>query len=87
MSLFNPRTSFISSPFSANCEWIQEPEPEPTNAYPDEEVDPVIEEKQIIVQERESKKKKRLPGQKLLKKLHKKQQVENSLSRVIKDLL
>jgi hypothetical protein len=45
-----------------------------------------MEFKHSIMKDREDKKKKRLPGEKLLKKLHKKQQIESSLVRVVKNL-
>ena len=57
------------------------------------ELDPIMEEKLEIIEKRpvrgKGKKKakpKRLPGQRLMKKLHKQQQLEKSLERVIKHL-
>ena len=84
MSLFAPRTSHISGPFSARYEFITEPEPEPEPVY--EDVEECMEEKQAIMKEREEKKKKRIPGERLLKKLHKKQQLEDSLVRVVRNM-
>mgnify|MGYP000937048807 CR=1 FL=1 len=87
MSLFAPRTSFIQSPFSARYEYITKPEPEPEPMMCEgEDIEECMEEKRDIVKEREDKKKKRLPGERLLKKLFKKQQLEDSLVRVVKNL-
>jgi len=87
-TIFQPRTNFIQSPFSAVCEFITEPEPEPEKPieYEDEETEQLMQEKQEIIKEREEKKKKRIPGQRLLKKLYRKQQLEDSLVRVVKNL-
>jgi len=86
MSYFAPRTSFIRSPFSATYEFITEPEPEPEPMMDDGEIESCMEEKHAIMNEREEKKKKRLPGERLLKKIYRKQQLENSLVRVVKNL-
>jgi len=87
MSIFAPRTSFIQSPFSATYEYITKPEPEPEPMMCEgEDIEECMEEKQEIMKEREEKKKKRLPGERLLKKLHRKQQLENSLVRVVRNL-
>jgi len=86
MSIYAPRTSFIRSPFSATYEYITEPEAEPEPMMDDEEIESCMEEKQEIVKEREEKKKKRIPGERLLKKLYRKQQLESSLVRVVKNL-
>lgn len=87
MSIFAPRTSFIQSPFSARYEYITKPEPKPEPMMCEgEDIEECMEEKRDIVKEREDKKKKRLPGERLLKKLFKKQQLEDSLVRVVKNL-
>lgn len=83
----NVRTNFIQSPFSATYQFITEPEPEKEPMpIAGVEVEECMEFKHSIMKDREDKKKKRLPGEKLLKKLHKKQQIESSLVRVVKNL-
>ena len=76
----NIRTNFIQNPFSATYQFITEPEPEKEPMpIEGEEVEECIEFKHSIMKDREDKKKRRLPGEKLLEKLHKKQQLESSL--------
>jgi hypothetical protein len=96
--MFNVRTNFIHSPFSARYEFVPPPEPEPTVnddtlMAGGEEPEPCMEEKQDILQEREERKEKRkkkkqvyLPAHRLLRKLAKQQQLEESLTRVVKSL-
>ncbi len=92
--MFGIRTNFIPSPFSARYEFVLPKEVEPTpppiqEQFPNE---PLMLEKQNIVETRQKKlqnkktKNKGLPGQKLLKQLAKKQQLEDSITRVVKHL-
>jgi hypothetical protein len=92
--MFGIRTQFPPSPFSAKYQFILPPEPEaeiPMNEF-DEEPDPFMLEKKDIVEKREKKlqdkkrKNKGLPGQRLLKKLAKEQQLERVLANVVKSL-
>ena len=92
------RTQDIQSPFSASYDFkpFQEPEVNMNlEKFEDEngELDPIMEQKLDIMDSRpvrgKGKKKvksNRLPGQKLIRKLHKQQQLEKSLERVIKHL-
>ena len=90
--MYGVRTSFNPTPFSARYEYVVHKEPEPPPPAFDEEPDPVMEEKKVIVEAREKKlenkktKNKGLPGQKLLKRLAKQQQLDDSLMRVVKHL-
>jgi hypothetical protein len=92
--MFGIRSNFIASPFSARYEFVVPKEPEPVEEIIGfgEEPDPHMQEKKQIVEAREKKlknkktKNKGLPGQKLLKRLAKQQQVEDSLMRVVKHL-
>ena len=92
MATFGVRTSFIASPFSARYEYILPPKEPELEPILEEDPDPFMEEKKMIVEAREKKlknkktKNKGLPGQKLLKRLAKQQQLENSLMRVVKHL-
>ena len=93
------RTQDIQSPFTASYDFKPFPEPEVNmnlEKFEDEngELDPVMEEKLEIIEKRpvrgKGKKKakpKRLPGQKLMLKLHKQQQMEQSLMRVVKNII
>ena len=93
------RTQDILSPFTASYDFKPFPEPEVhlnLEKFEDEngELDPVMERKLDIIEERpvrgKGKKKpkpKRLPGQKLMKKLHRQQQLEQSLTRVVKIII
>jgi hypothetical protein len=93
------RTQDIQSPFSPSYDFKPFPEPEVNlnlEKFEDEngELDEIMEEKLEIIEKRPVKgkgKKKakpsRLPGQKLMKKLHKQQQIEKSLGRVIKNIV
>lgn len=90
----------ITSPFSSTYEFIPAPEPiKQAEQIVDEygEPDKLMEEKQQIIEDRgevlrgkiNMKKKKgvkRLPGEKLLKKIHKQNQLENVMMRVVKNL-
>jgi hypothetical protein len=91
--MFGARTAFPTNFFSSRSEFIEFKEnthdPEQSNV----EMEPVMEDKKSIIDSREklkSKKKEQrdtsIPGYKLLKKLHKKQQIEDSLTRVVKKL-
>jgi hypothetical protein len=92
--MYGLRTSFAPSPFSAKYQFVLPPEPEPEAAPLDfnEEPDPLMEDKKEIVEKREKKlqdkkrKNKGLPGQRLLKKLAKQQQLERVLANVVKSL-
>ena len=85
-SACNPRKAFKPNAFTARCRILEEPAPEMAPQEEPEEQEEVMIQKQEIEIEREENKKKMLPGQRLLKKLHRKQQLENSLVRVIGDL-
>jgi hypothetical protein len=90
--MYQVRTDHFPSPFSARYEYVAPPEPEtvPLTGKGDEEPEECMEEKQEILQEREDRKNKKrkppLPGQRLLRKLAKAQQLEESLARVVKSL-
>lgn len=101
MAYYNPPTDFNPSPFSAQYKFIPiepiEPIPQPVHGqyYDDDLPDPVIEEKQRIIEKRQNcykkdgkkkKKQPRLPGQKLLMRLYQNQQLENSICRVVKEI-
>lgn len=92
------RTGDIQSPFSPTYEFKPFPEPEVNmnlEKFEDEdgELDPIMEQKLEIIDKRpvrgKGKKKpkpKRLPGEKLMRKLHREQQMEQSLMRVVQQL-
>lgn len=82
MSLWTPQREFVEYKEAS-------PEPQP-KAYED---DPVMQDKQQIIEDRETLKEKTIkqkeraiPGAKLLKKLDKQRRIENSLVRVVKNL-
>ena len=91
MSILYPRTTFNHNCFSASVYYPQpeekkEPEPEPIQ-FEDEQDNEIMEVKREIKEDRENSKKKiRIPGEKLLKKLHRQQQLENATLKVLKDL-
>ena len=99
MAYFNPPSSFRPNPFSPQYKFVPVPEPVQPQVqayYDDEGPDPVMEQKEEILEKRQKcfkkdgkkkKKQPRIPGQKLLMKLHKEQQFENSLTRVVKGFL
>ena len=91
MSILYPRTTFNHNCFSAQV-FYQQPEekkleePEPIE-FEDEKDNEIMEVKREIKEDREnSKKKNRIPGEKLLKKLHREQQLQNATLKVLKDL-
>ena len=82
MSLWTPQREFVEYKEAS-------PEPQP-KAYED---DPVMQDKQQIIEDRETLKEKTIkqkeraiPGAKLLKKLDKQRRIESSLVRVVKNL-
>ena len=82
MSLWTPQREFVEYKEAS-------PEPQP-KAYED---DPVMHDKQQIIEDRETLKEKTIkqkeraiPGAKLLKKLDKQRRIESSLVRVVKNL-
>ena len=82
MSLWTPQREFVEYKEAS-------PEPQP-KAYED---DPVMQDKQQIIEDRKTLKEKTIkqkeraiPGAKLLKKLDKQRRIENSLVRVVKNL-
>lgn len=93
------RTCEDPNPFSARYDFIPSPEPEINiEPYNDEtgEIDPIMEHKLEINENRPvkgkgkkktKKKPKRLPGEKLMKKIYKEEQLQQSLSRVVKNLI
>lgn len=93
------RTQDIQSPFSPHYEFKPFPEPEVNlnlEKFEDEdgELDPIMEQKLEIIEKRPTKgkgkkkpKPKRLPGEKLMKKLHRQEQLEQSVMRVIKNII
>lgn len=93
------RTQDIQSPFTASYDFKPFPEPEVNlnlEEFEDEngELDPTMAEKLEIIENRPVKgkgkkkvKPKRLPGQKLMAKLHKQQQIQQSLMRVVKNIV
>jgi hypothetical protein len=95
---YTPRSSFSSNSFTPKYNFVETPQPtQPQPAYYDDnEPDVVWEKKEEILEKRQKcfkkdgkkkKKQPRIPGQKLLIKLHKEQQFENSLNRVVKGFL
>ena len=98
MAYFRPPSSFRPNPFSPRYQFVAAPEPVQPQVtyYEGEEPDPVMEQKEEVLEKRQKcfkkdgkkkKKQPRIPGQKLLMKLHKEQQFENSLTRVVKGFL
>ena len=95
MSLY-PQTYHFQGPLSARYEFVTPPEPEPDPEVfgaGEEDEDEIMEEKKEIVYARDKKlkmkgpaKNKGLPGQRLLKKLAKQQQLEQSICRVVRNL-
>lgn len=90
--MYHTRSRFRTTPFSAIASFVAPP-PEPViEANPEIEEDPAMQEKAEIVEKRikkmkdPKKKNKGLPGQRLLKKLAKEQQLERVLSNVVKSL-
>jgi hypothetical protein len=95
--MYHVRTNHLPSPFSARYEYVAPPEPEAMqnlaiSGQGGEEPEECMEQKQDIMQEREERKAKKgkrgppLPGQRLLRKLAKNQQLEEALTRVVKSL-
>jgi hypothetical protein len=91
--MFGIRTNYIQTPFSPTHTMVlPEPEPEVQGIDDFGDPDPYMEEKKIVMAKREKKmkdktrKNKGLPGQRLLKRLAKEEQLENSLVRVVKNL-
>jgi hypothetical protein len=94
--MYHVRTNHLPSPFSARYEYVAPPEPETVasltgSGQGGEEPEECMEQKQDIMQEREERKAKKgkrppLPGQRLLRKLAKNQQLEEALTRVVKSL-
>lgn len=94
------RTCDIESPFSATYKFEPFPQQEPKDImeqFVDEEghLDEVMEEKLQIIEKRpvvkgkgrkQKKVKQRLPGEKLMKKIHRQTQLEKSVERVVKEL-
>lgn len=96
------RTEDFQGPFSPSFEFKPMPEPEVNmnlEKFEDEngELDPIMEQKLEIIEKRpagvrgkgKGKKKpkpKRLPGQRLLQKLKKQDQIEKSLERIVREL-
>ena len=96
--MFGARTSFPTNPWTTYVKRIPDPTQETEQIYqppPGEPLEDCMEGKQVVNNKRDKLKKlrkkdkdpnKRLPGYKLLCKLRKQQQIENSIIRVIKIL-
>jgi len=93
------RIQDIQSPFTASYEFKPFPEPEQNlnlEKFEDENgnIDELMEQKLEIIEKRPVKgkgkkkvKPKRLPGERLMKKLHNQSQMEQSLMRVVKNII
>lgn len=94
------RTCDIESPFTATYKFEPFPQQEPKDImgqFVDEDgnMDEIMEEKLQIMEKRpavkgkglkQKKVKRRLPGEKLMKKIHRQAQLEKSVERVVKEL-
>ena len=87
------RDTFYPSRFAAKRRFIEYKEPEPIQLNPEIIDEPIMQDKKQIIEDREVLKEKNkkqrdkmIPGAKLLLKLHKKQRLEDSLIRVVKNL-
>ena len=84
---------FPKNIFSAQRDFKEFKEPEQSQQMDLDECDPIMVDKQEIVEQREILKTKNqkqreraIPGAKLLKKIHQQQRLEDSLHRVVKNL-
>ena len=84
---------FIRVDLTAKRRFIEYKEPEPIQLNPKIIDEPIMQDKKQIIEDREVLKEKNkkqrdkmIPGAKLLLKLHKKQRLEDSLIRVVKNL-
>jgi hypothetical protein len=92
--MFGVRTSFPTNFWSAKSTFIPEAKEEVKGGSFEDDVEaPYHQEKMAIIETRaklkektKEQKEKAIPGMKLLKKLHKQTRMEESLSRVVKNL-